>query len=57
MFCVCVHFFDMKTKKNEIKKKKLGRPGFEPTIYVFGAILTNHTTTVESTTLLSYQRI
>ena len=21
MFCVYVHFFDMKTKKNEIKKK------------------------------------
>ena len=30
MFCVYVHFFDMKTKKNEIKK--MGRPGFEPTI-------------------------
>ena len=58
MFCVYVHFFDMKTKKNEMKKK-LGRPGFEPTVYVYGAILTNHTTTVESTTLLSYmyQRI
>ena len=55
MFCVYVHFFDMKTKKNDIKK--LGRPGFEPTIYVSGAILTNHATTVESTTLLSYQRI
>ena len=56
MFCVYVHFFDMKTKKNEIKKK-LGRQGFEPTIEVSGAILTNHTTTVESTTSLSYQRI
>ena len=48
MFCVYVHFYDIKTKKNDIKK--LGRPGFEPTIYVSGAILTNHTTTVESTT-------
>ena len=52
MFCVYVHFFDMKTKKNEIKK--LGGPGVEPTIYVSGAMLTNHTTTVESTTSLSY---
>ena len=56
MFCVYVHFFEMKTKKNEIKIK-LGRPGFEPTISVSGAVLTNHTTTVESTTSLSYQRI
>ena len=37
--------------------KKVGRPGFEPTIYVSGAFLANHTTTVESTTSLSYQRI
>ena len=56
MVCVYVHFFDIKTKKNEIKKK-LDRPEFEPTIYVSGAILTNHTTTVESTTSLNYQRI
>ena len=35
----------------------LGLPGFEPTFYVSGAILTNHMTTVESTTSLSYQRI
>ena len=35
----------------------MGRPGFEPTIYVSRAILTNHTTTVESTTSMSYQRI
>ena len=55
MICVYVHFFDIKTKKNEIKK--FGRPGFEPTIYVSGAIMTNHTTTVESTTSLSYQQI
>ena len=55
MFFVYVHFFDMKTKKNEIKK--MGPPGFEPTIEASGAILTNHTTTVESTTSLSYQRI
>ena len=55
-FCVHVHFFDMKTKKNRIKKK-LSRPGFEPTIYASGAMLTNHTTSVESTTSLSYQRI
>ena len=55
MFCLYVHFFDMETKKNEIKK--VGRPGFEPTIYVSGAILTHHTTTVESTTSLSYERI
>ena len=54
-FCVYVHFFDMKTKKNETKK--LGHPGFEPIIYVLGALLTNHTTTVESTTSLSYQWI
>ena len=53
MFCLYVHFYDMKTKKNE----KLGRPGFEPTIYVSRAILNNHTTTMESTTSLSYQRI
>ena len=43
----------MKTKKNEIKKK-LEQLGFEPTIYVSGAILTNHTTTVESTTSMSH---
>ena len=55
MFCVYVHFFKMKTKKIEIKK--LGRPGFKPTIYVSEDILTNHMTTVESTTSLSYQRI
>ena len=55
MFCVYVHFFDMKTKKNEIKKS--AGPGFGPTNYVSGVILTNHTTTVESTTSLSYQRI
>ena len=30
----------------------MARPGFEPTIYVSGAILTNHTNTVESTTYL-----
>ena len=48
MFCVYLHFFDMKTNKNEIKK--MGQPGFEPTNYISGAILTNHTTTVESTT-------
>ena len=51
MFCVFVHFFDKKTKKSEIKRK-LGRPGFEPTIYVSEPFLTNHTTTVESTTSL-----
>ena len=51
MFCVYVHFFDMKTKKNVIKKK-LGQPGFEPTIDVSGAILTNH-----KYNLMSYQRI
>ena len=45
---MCI-FFYMKTKKNLIKKK-LGRPGFEPTIDVFGAIQTNHMTTLESTT-------
>ena len=56
MFCLYVHFFDMKTKQNEIKKK-LGQPGFEPTIYVSGAIMTNHRTTAESTISLSYQRI
>ena len=55
MFCVYVHFFDVKTKKTEIKN--LGRPGFEPTIYVSGAIQTNQSTAVESTTSLSYQRI
>ena len=54
--CFYVHFFDMKTMKIEIKKK-LGQPGFEPTVLVFGGILTNHTTTVERTTSLSYQRI
>ena len=56
MFCVYVHFFDMETKKNEIKKR-LGRPGFKPSIYVSEAILTNNTTTVESTTSLCYHRI
>ena len=51
MFCVYVHFLDMKTKnKEKCNKKKLGQPGFEPTIDVSGAILTNHTTTLESTT-------
>ena len=55
MFCVYLHFFDMKTKKTEIKI--LGWQAFEPTIYVSGAIQTNHTTAVENTTLLSYQRI
>ena len=35
----------------------LGRPGSEPTINVSGPILTYHTTTVESTTSLGYQRI
>ena len=43
----------MKTKKNVIKKK-LRRLGFEPIIYVSVAMLTNHKTTVESTTTLSY---
>ena len=55
-FFVYVHFFDMKTKKNIIKKK-LRRPGFEPIIYVSVAMLTNHKTTVENTTTLSYQWI
>ena len=46
----------MKTKLHEIIKK-MGQPGFEPIIYVSGAMLTNYKTTVESTTSLSYQRI
>ena len=55
IFCVYVHLFDMKTKKNVLKK--LRRPGFEPIIYVSVAMLTNHKTTVKSTTTLSYQWI
>ena len=37
--------------------KKWGQPGFEPIIYISGAMLTNHTTTAESTISLSYQWI
>ena len=51
--CLCA-FHENKEKCN---KKKLRRPGFEPIIYVSVAMLTNHKTTVESTTTLSYQWI
>ena len=56
MVCVYVHFFDMKTKKNEIKKSLVDQDS-NPQIHVSEAFLTNQTTTVECTTSLSYQRI
>ena len=52
---VFVHFFDMKTKKYEIKKSWVDQDSNPQFTYL--TILTNHTTNVESTTTLSYQRI
>ena len=53
-FCVYVHFFDMKTKKNGINF--FGSTSIQTTIYVSEAMLNKHTTTVECTTL-SYQQV